>query len=161
MMEDKPTKARLYECLPHGSGIDLEWLIEETRRSFRCYNGFHCMDEHGFYEGWADFVLIVPKSDPLDFKLQFCGRRSQYLAKKHMLRDYLEDEFLFALGAEFPRTVADIPKNFTLVYNSQDIRALGVDPWEYPLVFFDPDTGKIYGIENNVAYLNLPVVRIK
>jgi len=160
-MDDRPTKSRLYQSLPHGSGIDLDWYIEETRKSFRCYNGYHCMDENGFYEGWADFVLIVPKANPLEFKLQFRGRRSQYLARKHMLRDYLEDAFLFALTSEFPRYVSDIPKHYVLVYNSQDIRALGVNPWDYPLIFYDPESERIYGIKNNVAYLNLPVVRVK
>jgi len=158
-MEDKPTKARLYQCLPHGSGINGDWYIEETRRSFRCYNGYHCMDENGMYDGWADFVLIVPKSSPIEFKLQFRGRRSQYLARKYMLRDYLEDEFHYFLVREFPRTVADIPQDFELIPNSQDIKAMGIDPNEWPTVFTNGE--RVYGIESNIPYLNLPVTRLK
>ena len=77
--------------LPHGSGIDGRWGIDDKGSYYGCYNGFHCINENGFYEGWQHFQLIVPKKKPNEFKIHFTG--GQYLAQKHMLRDYLEDLF--------------------------------------------------------------------
>lgn len=54
------------------------------------------MNEWGFYDGYADFTLRVPKeSDDLvaDFKLEFNGANSQYRQRKYLLREYLEDLF--------------------------------------------------------------------
>lgn len=92
----------LLDNLPHGSGIDDRWNYDISSTSIRLYNGFHCMDENGFYDDWANFVLIVPKNALLrgeyvvvsnSFKLQFLGQRSQYLATRYDLRNYLEDIF--------------------------------------------------------------------
>ena len=49
--------------LPHGSGIDAEWKYVIQQRCYRFENSFHVMNENGYYEGWQDFALIVPKSD--------------------------------------------------------------------------------------------------
>lgn len=53
------------------------------------------MDEMGGYDGWQYFYLIVPKNDPEDFRLHFID--NQYLARKYMLRDYLEDLFMYTM----------------------------------------------------------------
>ena len=85
------TISKLRSVLSHGSGINADWHIEDMGTYFRASNAFQPMDESGFYEGWQEFSLIIPKKKPWDFKLHFHG--SQYLARKHMLRDYLEDVF--------------------------------------------------------------------
>jgi len=85
---------KLFQDLPHGSGINAEWHVKRTDKYYRCSNSFQVMDEHGFYVGWADFSLLIPiHKDPLDFKLMFHGPYSRRLANKYMLREYLEDTF--------------------------------------------------------------------
>jgi len=85
------SKEKLLDVLPHGSGIDGDWYIEDKGSYFYAGNSYHCMDEYGYYDGWQDFYLTIPKKDPTKFKLHFRG--DQYLARKYMLRDYLEDLF--------------------------------------------------------------------
>ena len=92
----------LLNNLPHGSGIDDRWSFQICRDSVRLYNAYHCMTDNGFYDGWANFVIIISKDALLremnqsianSFKLQFIGRHSQYLAQKYFLREYLTDTF--------------------------------------------------------------------
>ena len=85
------TSEELRGTLPHGSGIDCDWEIDDKGDKLIASNSYHCMDDVGFYDGWADFTLHIPKSKPLDFKLHFNGQVAQYLNRKYMLRDYLED----------------------------------------------------------------------
>lgn len=87
----------LHSDLPHGSGIDCKWEIEDMGKYFKCLNSFHCMNEHGMYCGYADFTLIIPKKNPLEFRLHFNGKDSAYLNERYMLRDYLEDTFHYAI----------------------------------------------------------------
>lgn len=81
--------------LPHGSGIDGDWTIEEKGNKIYAYNSYHCMDEYGGYCGWQDFYIVMTKNNPKNFKLHFQG--NQYLAQKYMLRDYLEDAISMSL----------------------------------------------------------------
>ena len=83
------TEKKLNEILPHGSGIDCDWVFNEQKNYWKCENAFHCMDENGFYVGYADFSIIIPKKKPLDFRLHFHGARAHYLNNRNMLRDYL------------------------------------------------------------------------
>jgi len=86
--------------LPHGSGIDADWFIEDKENTYHCFNQFHCMDENGFYDGWIPFQLVLPKNNPKDFKLHFNGLngRGWYRVYRYNLREYLEDLFAFELG---------------------------------------------------------------
>ena len=61
------------------------------------------MNETGFYCGWVDFSVVVPKADPLDFRLHFHGGMAQRLCQRHGLREYLEDILCEAL-----RVLSDI-----------------------------------------------------
>lgn len=80
----------------YGSGINGDWTIVEFPNNFRLSNGFHCMHENGFYDGWANFWITIPKKKPLDFKLHFF-RGSHAKANKYMLRSYLEDIIHYCL----------------------------------------------------------------
>lgn len=96
---DVPTMDRVEEFTEklHGSGIDYDWVIEETKSSFRAVNAFHTMDEHGGYDAIVDFTVIFPKKQSMeDFTLQF-GSASQYQADKHMLRGYLDEIIAFTV----------------------------------------------------------------
>ena len=75
----------------HGSGIDYDWFAEESQNNIRLYNSYHTMDEYGRYDAVVDFAILIPKKNPLKFKLQFLGDRCRYYANKYDLRDYLED----------------------------------------------------------------------
>jgi hypothetical protein len=51
---------RLVDILPHGSGIDAEWQIEQLRNGNVVANcSYHGMDEHGYYDGWQDFKIVI------------------------------------------------------------------------------------------------------
>lgn len=95
----------LPSILPHGSGIDCDWVIEGHAHHITCRNEYHCMDSNGFYEGYQPFSVILKKGVLKTSKGQeiythttvhFHG--SQYLAQKHMLREYLSDTFASELS---------------------------------------------------------------
>lgn len=113
---DKITEERLLKCLPHGSGIDCTWEIEQKSGYWKCSNSFHCMNDVGFYVGFADFSLIVrnkpeilnPKNpqysfETVDFNLHFHGNHMRYWVEKLDLRDYLSELFAQVLDDEFVR----------------------------------------------------------
>lgn len=85
----------------HGSGIDATWKYEETSHGIRMKNSFHCMDQHGYYCGWADFSYFFAwNSKLIDFRLRFHGPQAHYLARKNDLRPYLEDSMVHFLPDE-------------------------------------------------------------
>lgn len=102
----------LPDILPHGSGIDGDWYIEGHAHHITCRNSFHCINDCGMYEGWQDFSVILKKGHIntregqevcTDVTIHFHG--SQYLAQKHMLREYLGDtiaselsDFIWGIG---------------------------------------------------------------
>jgi hypothetical protein len=83
--------------LPHGSGIDATYTIEEnkTKDKYIIYNSYHVMNDMGYYICWIDFKLSIPKNKPIDFKLTFpyCNSTGYYWINNIMLRQYLEDIF--------------------------------------------------------------------
>jgi len=83
--------------LPNGAGIDCQWLITDMGKYFKCLNSFHCMNDNGYYCGYAEFTLIIPKKNPMNFNIHFNGDFSQRLNYKYNLREYLEDIFHNAL----------------------------------------------------------------
>ncbi len=103
------TEEQLFDALPHGSGINCDWEIVECKVGFMAYNSFHCMNEHGMYDGYADFYIVVSKNletlNPgtwlerqcVDFKLRFQGKLAQAKNTKYMLREYLEDTLAYSL----------------------------------------------------------------
>lgn len=91
----KLTEEILESMLPSGSGIDCNWNIEDKGTYFKAQNSFHCMNDIGYYDGYQDFTLIIPKKSIGDYKLHFNG--SQYKAKRYGLREYLDDIIYNAL----------------------------------------------------------------
>ena len=90
----------LEEKLPHGSGIDFKWEIEDKGEYFNCKNAFHCINDGGYYYGIAEFTVIIPKGKDFkyNFRIHFNGKRSYYFAEKHMLREYFNDLFYWQLS---------------------------------------------------------------
>lgn len=88
---------QLLDILPHGSGINFDYEIEQKgKRSKRIYirNAWDYMDEYGMYDDVFPFVVCYENGR---FKyLHFAGcTRSQYRKIENAgLRDYLEIMFV-------------------------------------------------------------------
>jgi len=86
--------------LPHGSGIDYDWIGErQINGKLRLSNAYHFMNEHGFYVGSLDFTVIVDKNDMENFRLEFNGLNSTGYrwVSRLGLRDYLEDTIVWSV----------------------------------------------------------------
>lgn len=92
----------IIDNLPHGSGIDYNWHIEKnTRGKVVCHNGYHFMNEHGYYMGTIDFSFRFDVNDVDSGRLMFHTTSSgRYWIDRLGLRDYL-DEMLFSLLDEY------------------------------------------------------------
>lgn len=86
----------------HGSGLDCDATITDHKEKFKIAWAYHVMNDTGYYVGWVEFVVWVPKTNPADFRLAF-RHYSQYKAKRYQLRDYLEDTFAEAIQQAFYR----------------------------------------------------------
>jgi hypothetical protein len=80
------------DTLPHGSGINYDWVVEYKHRKLYCHNKFDTMDEHGYYDSVVPFTLVIDLDSPMEFALKFHGK-CHYWVNKYMLRDYLEELF--------------------------------------------------------------------
>ena len=90
----------LLENLPHGSGVDCKWEFDWLANGkLVAKNAFHCMNDAGYYEGFADFSVKFnkPREDLSVFDLAFHGDVAQRLAQKHMLRDYLDETIHYSV----------------------------------------------------------------
>ena len=105
-MNGVPTvsEERLQEVLPHGSGIDADWVIETCKNgTVVAHNSFHNMNDNGMYCGWTDFKVrvfrctkdkIVPLFGPCDGQSQVVYRKGDIhmqvvCSNRGVLRDYL------------------------------------------------------------------------
>jgi hypothetical protein len=108
LIEDDITEL-LMNNLSHGSGIDNEWMIDYKYTKGKltriiCSNGFHYMNDVGYYKGWVHFKFtICPGSRKLGFEgslgnfylnLTFNKSSSRYWIKRLQLRDLLEQWLL-------------------------------------------------------------------
>ena len=92
----------LKEFLPRGSGIDSEWNIEDKGKYLKCENSYHYMDEYGYYDGWIDFSVIIPKKEIDKFRVHLhTNHNGWYRAYKCMLLDYLGDTIALTLYDHF------------------------------------------------------------
>ena len=84
---------QLLDILPHGSGINFDYEIEQKDKRIYIRNAWDYMDENGFYDDVFPFVVCYENGR---FKyLHFLGcTRSQYRKIEYAgLRDYLEYVF--------------------------------------------------------------------
>jgi hypothetical protein len=81
------------ETIPHGSGINGNWEIEEKNRKWRFSNFYHGMNEFGFYDGYADFSVTVNPFDSGDFRIMFHNSPPRHKSWFYGLLEYLEDTF--------------------------------------------------------------------
>lgn len=91
LLQDAREEA-LLKVLPHGSGINNEWeFVWLKNGKVKAKNAFHCMNDVGYYDGYADFTVVIPPLEHTKFKLVFNGRQGQNKNRQYLLRDYLED----------------------------------------------------------------------
>ncbi len=82
----------------HGSGINYNWNVDETKTTFRASNAYDVMNEAGFLLGGADFTVVFPKGESMgEFRLEFNGDFAQRMNQRYMLRSYLEDTIAYTL----------------------------------------------------------------
>jgi len=82
----------------HGSGVNYDWFAEETPTNIRLYNSFDAYTENGMLDARVNFVVLIPKKKPLNFKLQYRDSKSRYYANKYQLTEYLDDLFYEVLS---------------------------------------------------------------
>lgn len=62
---------------------------------------YHCMNENGYYDGYAYFNIYIPlssKKPEQDFTIHFVGSDSQYRNRKYYLREFIEDTVRWILS---------------------------------------------------------------
>lgn len=94
---------RLFNILPHGSGIDYTWHITQhiaKPNRFTCSNAYHAMDEYGGYCHSYDFRVTIdynPDTDSFVFvRFSFCGQRENNCCGFGLV-DYLVDTLIYSI----------------------------------------------------------------
>lgn len=105
--ESADAAMELAEHLPHGSGVDYAWMIEQTgARTFACSNAYHGMDEFGRYVTPVEFWAEVAREDGqwvlqdvtvVTPSLEEWGDPETYPACWYDLEDYLAETIDSAL----------------------------------------------------------------
>lgn len=89
-------------ALPHGSGIDCDWVLKFTSPSrVRASNSYHCMDQYGGYDGWIDFSVLFDIHDRNYFRIMVHGNASRWKAEKYSILDYLYEDIEWHLQKQF------------------------------------------------------------
>ena len=81
---------------PHGSGVDngCSFNYDKSCNNRLIINsGYHCMDEHGHYDGWVDFTVTLIPDLELDYKLKIKGNFGKYSHVKEYLYQIFHDSF--------------------------------------------------------------------
>lgn len=90
-MKHEITIEFLEENLPSGSGFDCDWIIEDIGDWFEASSSYHCMHELGYYDGYADFSIIIPKDNYTALKLTWRDGFSEHMNDEYDLTDYIEE----------------------------------------------------------------------
>jgi len=89
MEQREKRQDEMMALLPHGSGIDsgIRFLADRSSAVKLVFSvPFHHMDEHGGYDGWTHYALIITPSFG-GYNLKITGR------DKQMTKEYLYDLF--------------------------------------------------------------------
>jgi hypothetical protein len=83
----------------HGSGLDCDPEITESRRNVVVRWAFHMMDDNGFYRGWWRFTVFVPKNNPFGFRV--VGRRGNARIEAACgMKEHLEETLYMGMEEE-------------------------------------------------------------
>ena len=75
--------------LPFGQGLDagVEFdFFASNSRKIVFVTSFHHMDEHGYYDGWTDYKVVITPTFG-DFRIDIAGK------DRNQIKDYLHDTF--------------------------------------------------------------------
>lgn len=88
------------EYLPSGSGFDGDCLLEDdsTPERLNFKHDYHCMDEHGGYDGWIELHFIIIASLQHGFKMRINWH--SYNSKYKINQDYFYVLWNDALNTE-------------------------------------------------------------
>lgn len=96
---------RILFSLPHGSGVNYDWHIDQhksNRRKFTCANAYDAMDEYGGYCHCCPFSVTVEVDSETQrmsvLRFNFHGNR-EYTCCGFGLREYLQDLIWESLDA--------------------------------------------------------------
>jgi hypothetical protein len=90
---DRKTLKTIIDLLPHGSGINGDWSIEEKTDCYECSNFYQAMNENGYYDGFVHFMIKI-WTNGKDWELEISDDSSVELCEEYDLFDYLESEFI-------------------------------------------------------------------
>jgi hypothetical protein len=80
------TIKQFMDKLPHGSGLDSDWILEDSTEEKLVFRmGYHVMNENGYYDEWIDFTLTVTGSLAYGVNIKIVGK----FGKHQDIRDYL------------------------------------------------------------------------
>ena len=92
------TLDELEKVLPHGSGIDYDWELEERGEYIYAKNAYHYMNEYGFYDGILPFTIRFRKDNLKIFSLHFhVNSAGRYRVNKGGVREYIKDTIYYYL----------------------------------------------------------------
>ena len=81
----------LNQLLPHGAGIDQNWVIEHSGSTeYMCYNSYHAMDGNGHYCGWVDFEVTIDVST-MEFSVCIDKKQAKEIEDEYVSPDQDED----------------------------------------------------------------------
>lgn len=106
LQDEDEQESRLINALPHGSGINGNWIFTKSRDKFFLKNFFALYTEAGYHIGDQDFTVVIPMDSPLQFSIQLNGP-VRNRAKTSDLRGYLEDT-IYRYLAELCRNVTPL-----------------------------------------------------
>ena len=118
----------LLAILPHGSGIDCNWNFDWfDNGKVRASNSFHCMNDAGMYDGYADFSLVIPVVQPMSaFRLAFHGATAHRKARRYDLRDCLAETIYHALDGSAAPSILNVLYAFNLYRAGRAVESLDV-----------------------------------
>ena len=73
-----------------GSGFDSKWDITDKGRYVKCFSEWHLMNEDGYYIGYYGFTVIIPKKNPIDFRL-YGWKDNKRIFIRYGIWDYLKE----------------------------------------------------------------------
>ena len=84
---------QLLDILPHGSGINFDYEIEQKGKRIYIRNAWDYMDENGMYDDIFPFVVCYENNNFKYMHFVNCSRRQYHKIERAGLRDYLEYVF--------------------------------------------------------------------
>ena len=87
-----------------GSGFDADDSVEAIGPRVYYNGSFHCMNQHGYYDGWIEFrVRWHVGLGPFDYRVYVMGRDSHNAAKRHYgTREFIEETVNNAVNDALP-----------------------------------------------------------